>query len=100
MMSTDELVRKQKDIEDPMFMGFSGINSQQQQKSLNEKIIGLQNKVDDIDRLNIAQAIERLSSILSSKIDKDDLENLERMIDHLFSLIMMMVQETCSNYLT
>ena len=81
-------------------MGFSGLNSQQQQKSLNEKIIGLQNKVDDIDRLNIAQTIERLSSILSSKIDKDDLENLERMIDHLFSLIMMMVQETYSNYLT
>ena len=67
-------------------MGFSGLNSQQQQKSLNEKIIGLQNKVDDIDRLNIAQAIERLSSILSSKIDKDDLENLERMIDLYFVL--------------
>ena len=67
-------------------MGFSGLNSQQQQKSLNEKIIGLQNKVDDIDRLNIAQTIERLSSILSSKIDKDDLENLERMIDLYFVL--------------
>lgn len=100
MMSTDELVRKQKDAEDPIFMGFSGLNSQEQQKSLNEKIIGLQKKVDDIDRLNIAQTIERLSSILSSKIDKDDLENLERMIDQLFSLIMMMVQETYSNYLT
>ncbi|TNV73766.1 hypothetical protein FGO68_gene2906 [Halteria grandinella] len=83
LMMTKQILQKQQIIEGDNTISLR-IGSSEQQREIIDRLSKLQMKVEDLERLNLQASIESVKGVLASKIDRDEMEHLEK---NLFSLI-------------